>query len=180
MTRAKEIPFSDSARVGHTKPAQRCATLECAWRALLDVRLAIVLRTGRLEAIGVEEIQPRCTKRELVLVQVHAQRALGTPCSAHYLDGTLKDRRNGQKGMLGTRIIHVLCPWWKRLFAATATDLVSEERGDERSSPNWRGFLRGRRRKGAAMAHRTMGRHLTSLGKAHLNSVTDVSAFSCT
>ena len=24
---------------------------------------------------------------------------------------------NGQKGMLGTRIVHVLCPWWKSVFA---------------------------------------------------------------
>ena len=32
-----------------------------------------------------------------------------TPCREHYSNGTLIDKRNGQKGMLGTRIIHVLC-----------------------------------------------------------------------
>ena len=28
--------------------------------------------------------------------------------------------------MLGTRIIHVLCPWWKSVFAATVRETVSE------------------------------------------------------
>ena len=40
------------------------------------------------------------------------------------------DNRNGQKGMLGTRIIHVLSPLWKSLFAAMVRETVSEG-GDE-------------------------------------------------
>ena len=55
------------------------------------------------------------------------------------------------------------------------------EGGDEHFSPNWHGFHRGRRREGAMLAQRCMGWHLTSLGKSHLNSLTDMSnAFSCT
>ena len=119
-------------------------------------------------------------KQELVSVLAHAQRALHTPCSAHYSNGTLIDKRNGQKGMQGTRIIHVLCPWWKSLFAAMVRDTVSEG-SYEHFSPNWHGFLRGRKREGTMLAQRCMGWHLTSLGKSHLNSLTDMNnAFACT
>ena len=113
-------------------------------------------------------------KLKLVSVLVHAQRALHTPCSAHYSNGTLIDKRYGQKGMLGTGIIHVLCPWWKSVFAAMVRESVSE-------SPNWHGFLCGLRREGPMLAQRCMGWHLTFLGKSHLNSLTDMSnAFFCT
>ena len=55
------------------------------------------------------------------------------------------------------------------------------EGGDKHFSPNWHSFLRGRRREGAIFAQRCMGWHLTSLGKSHLNSLTEKSnAFSCT
>ena len=119
-------------------------------------------------------------KTGVVSVLVHAQRALHTPCSAHCSHGTLVDRRNGQKGMLGTRITHVLCPWWKSLFAAMVRETVSEG-GDEHFSANWHGFLRGRRREGAMLAQRCMRWRLTSLGKSHLNSITDMNnAFPCT
>ena len=102
------------------------------------------------------------------------------PCSAHCSDGTLIDKGNGQKGMLGTRIIHVLCPRWKSSFA-TMVRGTKLEGGDEHFSPNRHGFLCGRRREGAMPAQRCMGWRLTSMGKSHLNSLTDMSnAFSCT
>ena len=95
---------------------------------------------------------------------MHEHRSLHTPCSAHYSNGTLVDKRNGQKRMLGTCIIHVHCLWWKSLFTAMVRELVSEVR-DENFSPNWHGFLRGRRREGAMLAQRCMAWHLNFSGK---------------
>ena len=98
-----------------------------------------------------------------------------TPYSAHYSNGTVIDKRNGQKGMLGTRIIHILCPMWKRLFAAMVRERVSEEH----FLPNWHEFFQGRWREGAMLVQRCS--HLTTMEKSHLNSITDMSnAFSCT
>ena len=65
-------------------------------------------------------------KQQLFSVLVHAQRALHTPCSAHHSNGTLIDKRNGQKGMMGTRIIHVLRLWWKGFLAAMVRETISE------------------------------------------------------
>ena len=73
----------------------------------------------------VTKLAKKKTRAERELVSVHAQRALHTPCSAHHSNGTLIDKRSRQRGMLGTRLIHFLCPWWKSLFAA----MVSEEGG---------------------------------------------------
>ena len=84
-------------------------------------------------------------------------------------NGTLIDKRNGQKGMLGTRIIHVLCLWWKSHFAAMVRETISEG-GDEHFSPSWHGFLRGRRREGAMLAQRCMGWHDLS-GKIPVHKV---------
>ena len=80
-------------------------------------------------------------KKKLVSVLVHAQRAFHTPCIAHHSNGNLVYKRDGQKGMLGTRIIDVLCPLWKSRFAAMVRETVSEG-GDEHFSPNWHGFSR--------------------------------------
>ena len=71
-----------------------------------------------MEGIGVEEMTKSAknfarAKKELVSVLVHAKQAFHLPCSAHSSKGTMIDKRNGQKGMLGTRIIHILCPLWK-------------------------------------------------------------------
>ena len=82
-------------------------------------------------------------------------------------------KRNGQKGMLGTRITHVLCPVEKslrsngernsfgrrgRTFLAELARVPPEDEGDKERC--W---------------------HLTTMGKSHLNSLTDMSnAFSCT
>ena len=109
----------------------------------------------RLEGIGVEEISKTAkkytrAKRELVSVLVHVQRALHTPCSAHDSNGTLIDKRNGQKRMLDTRIIHVLCLWWKMVFAAMVREAVPEG-GDEHFSPNWR--TKERRRNARTAMH---------------------------
>ena len=154
VTRAKTILFSTAnelAKGNRRRAAPRWSApaelfLMCASPSYLSVG------PRRLEGIGVEEITKEAkrytrAKLELVSVLVHAQRALHTPCCAHYSNGTLIDKRNGRKGMLGTRIIHVLCPWWKSLFAAVVGETVSEG-GDEHFSPNWHGFLRGRRREG--------------------------------
>ena len=171
VTRAKKILFCTAKELakGHRRRAAP------RWSAPAELFLMCVspsyLSEGprRLEGIGVEEITKeakKCTraKSEWVSVLVHAQRALHTPCSAHYCNGTLIDKRNGQKGMLGTRIIHVLCPWWKSLIAAMVREVVLEG-GDEHLSPYWHGFLCGRRREGAMLAHRCMGWHITSLGE---------------
>ena len=86
---------------------------------------------------------------------------------------------NGLKGMMDTRTIHVLCPWWKGLFAAMVRETVAEG-GDEHFSPNWHGFLRGRRRERELCSHKDAWDGIC-LGKFHLNSLTDMSnAFSCT
>ena len=60
------------------------------------------------------------------LLLVHAQRALHTPCSVHFPNGTLLDKCNEQNGILGSRIIRVLCPWLKSLFVAVVTEMISE------------------------------------------------------
>ena len=75
----------------------------------------------------VAKLAKKYTRAKRELVSAHAQRALHTPCSAHHSNGTLIDKRNRQKGMLGTRLIHFLCPWWKSLFAAMVREMVSEE-----------------------------------------------------
>ena len=63
---------------------------------------------------------------------------------------TLIDKRNGQKGMLGTRIIHVLCPLWKSLFAAMLRETVSKvAEGRAFLAKMVRVPLQGRRREGA-------------------------------
>ena len=54
--------------------------------------------------------------------------------SAQYSNGTMVDKRNGPKGMLGTRIIHVLCPWWKSVFAAMVGETIFEGGGAHFSS----------------------------------------------
>ena len=41
------------------------------------------------------------------------------------------------------------------------------------SHPNWHGLLRERRMEGAMLAQRCVGRHQTSLGKSHLNLLTE-------
>ena len=123
-TRAKKILFctaKELAKGNRRRAAPRWSApaelfLMCASPSYLSVG------PRRLEGIiGVEEITKEAkkytrAKTELVSILVHAQRALHTPCSAHYSNGTLIDKRNGQKGILGTRIIHVLCPWWKSLL----------------------------------------------------------------
>ena len=135
VTRSKRILF-DTAK-GLVKGNRRRAAPR--WSAPAELYLMCAspsyLSVGptRLEGIGVEGITKEArkytrAKSELVSVLVHAQRALHTPCSAHYSNGTLVDKRNGQKGMLGTRIIHVLCPWWKSLFAAMVRDSFGRRR----------------------------------------------------
>ena len=130
VTRAKTILFCTAKELAKgnrpraapqwSAPAERF--LICASPSYLSVG------PRRLEVIGVEEITKTarkytCAKQELVSVLVHSQRALHTPCSAHNLNGTRIDKRNGRKGMLGTRIIHVTCPWWKSLFAAMVREM---------------------------------------------------------
>ena len=186
--KSKNDPFQQCKRAGEREQAQGSAMLERANRSLPRLCLTIVF-VGGTQATrrhwggkNHKKTAEKCTraKRELVSVLVHAQRALHAPCSAHCSNGTLIDKRNGQKGMLGTRIIHVLCPRWKSVFAAMMRETVSEG-GDEHFSPNWHHLLGGRRREGAMLAQRCMGRHLTSIGTSHLNSLTDMSnAFSCT
>ena len=188
VKRAKTILFSTAKELvkGNRRRAAPCwsAPAElffiCASPSYLSVG-----DEGDSKALGWKKLQKQqrsthARSGSWFSVLVHAQRALHTPCSAHCSNGTLIDKRNGQKGMLGTRIIHVLCSWWKSVFAARVRDTVFEG-GNEHFSPNWHGFLRGRRREGAMLAQRCMGWHLTSLGKSHLNSLTDMSnAFSCT
>ena len=152
VTRAKTILFSTAKELA--KGNRRRAAPRWSAPAELFVICASPsyqsMGPRRLDGSGVEEVTKTAkkyarAKQELVSVLVHAPRALHTPCSAHYSNGTLIDKRDGQKGMLGTRIIHFPCPWWKSLFAAMVRETVSEG-GDEHFSPNWHGFLRGRRR----------------------------------
>ena len=116
VTRAKTIFFSTAKELA--KGSRRTAAPR--WSAPAELFLVCAspsyLSVGawRLEGISVEEIRKsakKCTRAEgeLVSVLAHAQRALHTPCSAHHSNGTMIDKRNGQKGMLGTRIVHVLC-----------------------------------------------------------------------
>ena len=167
VTRAKTILFSTAkelAKGNRTAPRWSAPAelfLLCASPSYLSVG------PRKVEEVGVEEITKSAkkytrAKKELVSVLVHAQRGLHTPCSAHYSNGTLIDKRHGQKGMLGTRIIHVLCPLWKSVFAAMVRETVSEGRG-EHFSPNSHGFLRGRRSEVAMLAQRCVGWHLTSM-----------------
>ena len=119
VKRAKMILFQHSKRVGEREQTQSSAKLERASRTLPHLCITpsyLSVGPRRLEGIGVEEIKKTAkkytrAKRELVSVLVHADGAYHTHCRAHYSNATLIDKRNGQKGMLGTRIIHVLCPW---------------------------------------------------------------------
>ena len=106
------------------------------WKASLWKKLRILRRSIH-------------AKKGLVSVLVHAQRAFHTPCSAHHPNGTQIDNRNGQKGVLGTRIIH-----------AMVGETVLEG-GDEHFSPKWHGFLRGtkERRHGLPCPWRRRRRH---------------------
>ena len=173
VTRAKTILFSTAKELakGNRRRAAPC------WSAPAELFLisaspsyfvggTLVTRRHWVEEITKTAKKYTRAKRELVSVLVYAQRALHTPCSAHYSNGTLIDKRNGQKGMLG----HT----GSSTFYAPGGKTVSEG-GDEHFSPNWHGFLRGRRREGAMLAQRCMGWHLTSLGKSHLDSLTDMS-----
>ena len=125
-------------RASRTLPYLCLTVVFCRWES------------GDSKALGwkkSQKKQQRSTraKRELVSLLVHAQRALHTQFSAHDSNGSLIDKRNGQDGVLVTRVTHVLCHWWKSVFAAMVRESVSEG-GDQRFSPNWHGFLRGRRR----------------------------------
>ena len=185
--KGKKDPLLHSKRAGEGEPAQGSATLECTRGALSYVRIAIVSvggtettrrHRGRRNHERSKEVHT-CKDGIGIYPGTRATSTTHTMQRA-LLQRTLNDKRNGQKGMLDTRIIHVLCPWWKSLFAAMVRETVSEG-GDEHFSPIWHGFLRGRRREGAMLAQRCMGWRLTSLGKSHLNSLTDMSnAFSCT
>ena len=57
-------------------------------------------------------------------------------------------QRNGQKAMLGTRIMYVLCLWWKSLFAAMVREMVPDG-GDENYLQTGHGFLRGQMERGS-------------------------------
>ena len=125
---AKELAKGNRRRAAPSWSAPAELFLICASPSYLSVG------PRRLEGIGMEEITKTAkkytrAKRQLVSVLVHAQRALHTPCGAHNSNGNLIDKRNGQKGMMGTRIIHVLCPWWKGLFAAMVRETVAEGGG---------------------------------------------------
>ena len=125
---AKELAKGNRRRAAPSWSAPAELFLICASPSYLSVG------PRRFEGIGVEEITKTAkkytrAKRELVSVLVHAQRAFHTPCRAHYSNGTLIDKHNGQKGMLGTRIIHVPCPGWKSLYAVMARETITEGRG---------------------------------------------------
>ena len=94
-------------------------------------------------------------KRELVAVLVHPQRALHTPCSPHYANGTLSTNATDRKECWGTCIIRDLSPWWKCLFAAVVRETILAG-GDEHFSPNWHSFLlrtKERRSEACTMMH---------------------------
>ena len=179
---AKTILFSTAKELPRAAPcwsATEELSLICASPSYLSVG------PRRLEGIGVEHTTKTAekythAKRELVSVLVNAQRALHTPCSAHNSNGTLNDKRDGQKGMLGTRIIHVLCSWWNSVFAAMVRETVSEG-GDDTSLQTGTAFSADDGERVQCSRSDAWGWHLTSLGKSHLNLLTDMSnAFSCT
>ena len=117
--------FQNSEGACKKKQRQGSATLKCTHRALPREILSFVLVGGTAEAgrhrdrrnyeIS-EEVHTR--KKRSWYLSWYTHKEHSTPCSAHHSNGTLIDRRNGQKGMLGTRIIHVLYPLWQSLFAA--------------------------------------------------------------
>ena len=186
VTRAETILFSTAEEVA--KGTRRSAAPR--WSAPAELFLICAspswLSVGarRLEGIGVEEITKTAkkytrAKQELVSIPVHAQRALHTPCSAHHSNGTLIDKRNGQKGMLGTRVIHVLCPWWKVLSLQRRGKRFLKEGMNTSLQTGTASFADEGEREQCSHNERCMGWHLTSLGKSHLNSLTG-NAFSCT
>ena len=98
---AKELAKGNRRRAAPRWSAPAELFLMCASPSYLSVGAT------RLEGIGVEEITKTAkkhtrAKQELVSVLVLAQRALRTPWSAHYSNGTLIDKHNRQTGMLGT------------------------------------------------------------------------------
>ena len=123
VTRAKTILFSTAIELA--KGNRRRAAPQ--WSAPAELFLICAspsyssVGPRRLEGIGVGEITKTAkkytrAKQELISVLVHAQRALHAPCSAHHSNGTPFDKRNGQKGLLGTRIIPRSMPLVKKSF----------------------------------------------------------------
>ena len=107
FTTAKELAKGHSRKAAPRWSAPAEPFLMCASPSYLSVG------PRRLDGIGVEEITKsakkytRAKKKGIGLCS--GTRTTGIPHT------TMIDKRNGLKGILGTRIIHVLCPLRKSL-----------------------------------------------------------------
>ena len=109
----------------------------------------------------------------------HSRAAAHVPHIANLSKGFLLDKANGKEGLLGQRIVHLYCPWWRNYFGAA---LKAEQRKTPFSWPPWcHAYLAGRRREGAMITQRCLSWTLASLKLSCVNDLRDMTnAFACT
>lgn len=112
-------------------------------------------------------------------ILVHVRRASATPNVANLSKGFFIDKENGKAWLLGQRLLHIYCPFWRSFFGG----IVKEA---EKKKPfEWADFshayLAGRRREGAMLAQRATSWTLRRLKISHINDLRDMTnAFAST
>ena len=142
------------------------------------------VREKKTTAIGgpglaeVAETSMTC-KVELLKILEHLHAGQFIPLVANKSMAFLQDKNNGKPGLLGQRILHLYCTFWRHWHGAAMHQSVKA------TQPRWQSYshayLKGRRREGAMITQnsvqmRLMKANVHSLG--HLRDMTN--AFVCT
>ena len=85
----------------------------------------------------------------------------------------LLDKLNGMGGMLGFRLVHIVCTFWKFFFSGPPRKNRTAKDFDNKFGSYAHGFLRGRREE-AMGTQRTMGYRLDVAQVPHKNDLIDM------
>ena len=118
-------------------------------------------------------------RQQLVEVVAHVRAGQFIPLIANKSRAFLQDKANGKPGLLGQRILHLYCTFWRHWHAGALRQSVKE------TNPQWQdychAYLNGRRREGAMIVQNTVQQRLA---KANIDSIGHfrdmANAFCCT
>jgi hypothetical protein len=135
---------------------------------------------GYQRLAALEEEKYYTCKSELYEFLVHLHRCRLVPMVANRSAAFLQPKANGLSGILGQRILHVYCSFWKQFYGTRLKQCMKKNRELEWDSFA-NAYLSGRRREGAIAVQTTVQEKLGVLGLSSIAHLRDMSnAFAST